>query len=297
MPSIPTLPEPEPLIDLPCRTGEGPLWHPDEQRIYWTDIPACRLYRCDADGDGLESFDTREPVGGFTLQSDGGLALFMARGAVKLWRNGQFEATVVEDIPEERDSRFNDVIADPQGRVYAGTMSSPAHGGRFYRLDPDGAFVLLADGMGTPNGMGFSPDRRFFYQNDSRAVHVYRFRYNEADGRLAERETLIAADVPQDLGRPDGLTVDAEGCLWTARWDGNRVIRHAPDGKAVQTMVFPVKKVSSLTFGGPELATAFFTTAGGDRRDENGALAGSLFVCRDMPVQGLPEYRSRIGLG
>ncbi len=287
-------PAPQPLIARACRTGEGPLWHPDEQRIYWTDIPACRLYRCAADGSEQEAFDTGEPTGGIALQADGALALFMARGAVRRWKHGRFEDTLLEEIPAERDSRFNDVVADPRGRVFAGTMSSPAHGGRLYRLDPDGTLALLAENMGTPNGMGFSPDLRFFYQNDSRAACLYRYRYDEASGSIAERETLFEARAEDGKGRPDGLTVDADGCLWTARWDGACLVRHAPDGEPLADMPFPVRKVSSLTFGGAGCDTLFATTAGGDRPDENGALAGALFVCRAMPVRGRPEYRSRL---
>ena len=109
--------EPRAVADYECVTGENPLWHPDEKRVYWTDIPAGRLFRYDpATGDHEQCYEG-EPVGGFTLQPDGALLLFMARGAGKLWRDGEL-TTVIEDIPAERESRFNDVIADPTGRVF-----------------------------------------------------------------------------------------------------------------------------------------------------------------------------------
>jgi D-xylonolactonase len=134
------------------------MWHPAEKRVYWVDIPAARLHRYDPRSGAHETFDTGTPAGGFTIQPDGALLLFMARGAVRLWSGGGFAGTVVEEIPDERDSRFNDVIADPEGRVFAGTMSTAQRAGRLYRLDRDGSVRAVLEGIGTPNGMGFTPD-------------------------------------------------------------------------------------------------------------------------------------------
>ncbi|MDH7569847.1 MAG: SMP-30/gluconolactonase/LRE family protein, partial [Armatimonadota bacterium] len=127
---------PELVADYRCVTGEGPLWHPFEKRLYWVDIPKGRLFRYHPASGVHEQCLEGEPIGGFTIQADGALLLFMARGAVKTWRDGEMH-TIVEEIPDERDSRFNDVIADPQGRVFCGTVSTPTRAGRLYRLDPD----------------------------------------------------------------------------------------------------------------------------------------------------------------
>ncbi len=293
------MPVPQLLVDLPCKTGEGPLWHEDEQKVYWVDIPACKLYRCRADGTEFEQFETGAQVGGLTFQADGSLLLFMSRGAVKVWQDGCFRRTVLEEVEGETDSRFNDVIADPVGRVYCGTMSSRSHGGRFYRLDPDGSITLLRENMKTPNGMGFSPDRRYFYQSDSGACEISRFSYDQATGALRDREVIFSTTADDPRGRPDGMTVDSEGFLWSARWDGGRVVRHDPDGEPIDEILFPAaRKVSSLTFGGSDWRTAFCTTAGGAGRDQGeGELAGSLFRCDSMPTAGRPEFRSRIGIG
>ena len=117
--------EPELIADYACHTGENPLWHPTEKRLYWTDIPKGRLFRYDPAAGTHEPCYEGEAVGGFTVQADGALLLFMARGAVKTWRDSAM-ATVIEEIPDERDNRFNDVIADPAGRVFCGVMSTPA---------------------------------------------------------------------------------------------------------------------------------------------------------------------------
>lgn len=289
----------QPMVELltnqGCRIGEGPLWHPEEKRLYWTDIPAARLYRCRDDGSEVEQFPTGGQVGGFTLQEDGSLLLFMEKGAIKLWRNGKFTGVVVEQLPSERDSRFNDVIADPEGRVYCGTMSSPHHQGRFYRLDTDGSLTLLRDDMLTPNGMGFSPDLRYLYQNDSRAAVLYRFRYHRASGELSGREVIFQAAPGYPGGRPDGMTVDADGFIWTARWDGGRIVRHAPDGTPREEILFPVAKVTSLAIAGENSLTAFCTTAGGTGEPSGeGKMDGAIFRCRPLPAAGIGEFRSRV---
>ena len=105
--------------NAPCGTG-------GERRLYWTDIPTGRMFRYAPATGRHEQFYQGDVVGGFTIQADGSLLLFMAKGAVKNWRGGELR-TIIDEIPEERDSRFNDVIADPCGRVFCGTMSSSAH--------------------------------------------------------------------------------------------------------------------------------------------------------------------------
>ena len=114
--------EPEKIVDYACYIGENPLWHPQEKRLYWTDIPAGRLFRYDPAIGQHEACYTGAPVGGFTFQADGGLLLFMEQGKIAKWRGGELE-TIIESIPEVHGSRFNDVIADPQGRVRVAKFS------------------------------------------------------------------------------------------------------------------------------------------------------------------------------
>jgi D-xylonolactonase len=285
------------VVDYACQTGEGPLWHPDEQRLYWVDIPAGRLFRHQPATSQSEMFEIGTPVGGFTLQADGSLLLFMARGTVRVWRDGALAETVIAEIPDERDNRFNDVIADPVGRVFCGVMSTPDRAGRLYRLDLDGSLRPVLDDIGTSNGLGFSPDRRQMYYTDTRAHAIYRFEYDPATGEISNQE--IFAHVPDDdpsLGRPDGLTVDSEGCVWSARWDGARIVRYAPDGRELAAWQFPARKVSSLTFGGPDYTDIYVTTAGGNDKAENGPGAGGLFHL-NCGVKGVPEFSSRICVG
>lgn len=284
--------EPELIADYACHTGENPLWHPDEQRLYWTDIPAGKLFRYDPATGEHEVCYEGEVVGGFTVQADGALLLFMARGAVKTWRDGEM-TPIIEEIPDERDNRFNDVIADPAGRVFCGVMSTPDRAGRLYRLDPDGTLTVVADGIGTSNGMGFTLDRSQMYHTDSRKATVYVYDYDQASGELSNRRVFLT--VPDGGGHPDGMTVDAEGFIWSARWDGGELVRHAPDGSVERRIAFPARKVSSVIFGGEDYTDLYVTTAGGQNKAEEGEGAGALFRL-SLGIRGLPEFRSRIGL-
>jgi D-xylonolactonase len=284
--------QPELIADYQCVTGEGPLWHPDERRLYWVDIPTGRLFRYEPASGRHEQCHAGGVIGGFTLQADGALLLFGARGSVLLWREGEL-TELVESIPDETESRFNDVIADPVGRVFCGTMPCSGRLGRLYRLDPDGTLTRLLEGIGCSNGMGFSPDRKRLYYTDSPKREIYVFDYLEGSGALANQRVFVRT--PDDEGFPDGLTVDAEGCVWCAKWEGGTVVRYTPDGVEERRIELPAPKVSSLAFGGEDYGDLYITTAGANERETDGETAGALFRLRPG-VTGVPEFRSRIGL-
>jgi D-xylonolactonase len=278
------------VADYACHTGENPLWHPLEKRLYWVDIPQGRLFRYDpATGEHEQCLQT-EPIGGFTIQEDGALLLFMARGAIRLW-NGEFGPTIVESIEAELDSRFNDVIADPEGRVFGGTMASESHQGRLYRLDTDGMLTVVLEELGCPNGMGFTPDLRQMYFTDSGAGCIYVFDYDRASGEISNQQVFL--QVSGDEGKPDGMTVDAAGNVWSASWDGGCLIQYSPQGRELQRIAFPAKKVSSAVFGGESYTDLYITTAGGGRKPTEGDGAGCLFKLENAG-QGRPEFSSGV---
>lgn len=280
------------IADYQCRTGEGPLWHADEQRLYWCDIPAGRIFRYQPPTGSHEMCYEGRPVGGFTIQDDGALLLFMDRGTVQIWRPGGL-IPVIDEIPDERETRFNDVIADPEGRVFCGTMPTRERPGRLYRLDRDGSLTMVLDGIGCSNGMGFTPDRRQMYYTDSARREIYLFDYDRASGEIDNRRLFV--QTPPGEGVPDGMTVDAGGYVWSARWDGGCLVRYAPDGTEERRITFPAKKVSCATFGGPDYTDIYVTTAGGQNKAEEGDGAGALFRV-NLGIRGVPEFRSRIGL-
>jgi D-xylonolactonase len=283
--------EPQVVADRACHTGEAPLWHPIQQVLYWVDIPRGHLYRYAPGSAEAELCLEGPPVGGLTLQPDGALLLFMQGGAVRRWQAGEI-STLVEGIPEERDNRFNDVMADPEGRVFCGTMPADDHPARLYRLDVDGEIIPLVDGLGMSNGIDLSPDMKRLYHVDTLKGTIYTYDYERATGQLHNRRPFVK--VGKELpGKPDGLVVDVEGCVWVALYGGGAIIRFRPDGSRERRIELPVPQVTSLAFGGLDYTDLYITTAGGDDRERNGAAAGALFRVRPG-VQGKAPFLSRV---
>jgi sugar lactone lactonase YvrE len=283
---------PEMIADYACQTGEGPLWHPQEKRVYWVDIPRGRLFRYDPASGEHEMCYEGEQIGGFTIQANGLLLLFMAKGAIRLWDDGQLKS-LIEYLPHEERSRFNDVMADPEGRVFCGTMPSPDHLGRLYRLDRDGTIIEVLDEIGCSNGMGFTLDVRSMYYTDSSAKKIYLFDYDQQTGSLSNQR--VFADSGDEEGVPDGMTVDAHGYVWSAGWDRSCLTRFAPDGTEDRRISFPARKVSCVTFGGEDYTDMYVTTAGGDKKDTDGEGAGALYRI-NLGIRGIEEHYSRVGI-
>jgi D-xylono/L-arabinono-1,4-lactonase len=282
------------IANYDCICGEGPLWHPLEKRLYWVDITTGRMFRYDPVSGKHAKVYEGETIGGYTVQADGKLLLFQRNGSVRTWQEGVIE-TVVEGIPAEAGCQFNDVIADPMGRVFCGTLPGKDHQGSLYRLELDGTITHLFGGIGCSNGMGFTLDHRQMYYTDSTAGKIYVFDYADANGELSNRRDLVTVNIAQE-GLPDGMTVDADGNLWSARWDGNSVFQFAPDGHQLQRIEFPARKVSSVTFGGDDCMDMFVTTAiGAEGKEGEGAGAGGIFHLRPG-VRGITEFYSRIKL-
>ena len=291
--------EPELIVDYACETGEGPLWHPMEKRLYWADIPQGRMFHYDPATGQHEQFYDGDIVGGFTIQADGSLLLFMDRGAIAAWRDGEL-TYVIDELKGQSEYRFNDVFADPAGRVFCGTMLSDVprnydeRTGKLYRLDTDGSIRPVLEGIGITNGIGLTPDRKQMYYTDTVSLKIYLFDYDEGTGEISNQRVFV--ETPEGEGFPDGMTVDAEGYVWSARWDGSALYRYDPDGVEERRIHFPAKKVSSLTFGGEDYTDIYVTTAtAGNSRAEEGEGAGALFRL-NLGIKGVPEYLSRVGI-
>ena len=283
---------PELMADYRCETGEGPLWHPMERQVYWSEIPRGRIFRLNPFSRRHEQIYEGRIVGGYTIQSDGSLLLFMDRGSVAVWRDGKLKY-LVNEMEGETDNRFNDVAADPAGRVFCGTMPTDTRSATLYRMDTDGSVTTVLEGVGLSNGIGFSPDQKQMYYTDSLARKIYIFDYDIDSGDITNQRVFV--ETPDDGSIPDGMTVDAEGYVWGARWDGSSLYRYNPDGEQVVQIQFPAKKVSSVIFGGVDLTDMYVTTAGGGNKAEEGPGAGGLFRL-NVGIQGKPEFLSRVGL-
>jgi len=281
------------IADNGSETTEGPLWHEDLRALFWLDIPAGRIYRYDPETDAHLLAYEADTIGGFTIQTDGKLLLFGARGRVWTWDPELGETSaVMDEIPAERGTRFNDVIADPEGRVFAGTMPDDDRPGRLYRLDPDGTLTVAIADAGVSNGMGFTLDLAAMYHTNSARRTITRYPYDRATGSLGEGKVVIT--IPEGEGVPDGMAVDIRGDLWSARWDGGALFHYSSDGVLLGKVPFPAKKVSSLTFAGATWRDVYVTCAGGPDKTTEGAGAGALFRT-SLGVAGRPPFRSRIG--
>lgn len=268
-----------------CQLAENPLWDERANCVYWTDIPAGKIFCMDYRTGQHRTVYQGEPVGGFTLQENGDLLLFRTNDIVLLDSSRRISKVI--DFADEGMKRFNDVIADPSGRVFAGTIGDHPKGG-LYRIEADGDVTKLFSGTGCSNGMGFSPDLSRFYWTCSTTRQIFQFNYDLETGAISNR-TLFYATTAEE-GIPDGLTVDSEGYVWSARWGGSAIIRHAPDGTPGVKVLFPVVNVTSLCFGGPQLNELFATAAqpDGNKKPVEGLLRTS------VDFRGRLEYRSRL---
>ena len=271
-------------------TGEGPIWHASERKLYWVDIPKGYLYAYDPETGRHEKVFEGPQIGGITVQRDGALLLFMERGTISSW-DGERLVEVVEGIEGEEDSRFNDVISSPDGSVFCGTMPTSSHGATLYRLNTDGSIIPVVMDLGISNGLGFNSNLTCMYHTDSTERTIYRYQFNSKTSELSCREKFITT--PNDGSIPDGMTVDSEDHLWSARWDGSAIYRYTPEGNQIAKIDFATKKVSCPTFGGTNYSEMYVTTAGGNDPDSNGKNAGALFKL-DVGIKGKPEFLSSI---
>jgi sugar lactone lactonase YvrE len=267
--------------------GEGPVWHPSFDGIRWVDMHT---------GDILELVGTdevgRTHVGtvaaAFRPRRGGGVVLADQRGFALLDADLRVERRL-PDIWDDPGVRMNEGAADPAGNFWCGSMAYDERegAGALYRLTPDLSVEKVLDGVTISNGLAFSPDdaRAYYVDTPTRKVDVFDHR----DGALTGRR--MAFPIADGPGFPDGLTVDAEGCVWVALFAGAAVHRYSPDGELLAVVPLPVAKVTACTFGGPALDRLYITTSReGLDADARAAqpLAGALF-CVDLPgVHGLP---------
>jgi sugar lactone lactonase YvrE len=284
------------LIASPgCEIGENPLWHREMGKLFFVDIPSGKVYTYDPLRRDCRVFNRTRVTGGFTLQQDGSLLLFQDGRIATLALDGSLRQVASDQCLG--NERFNDVIADPEGRVFAGAMGG---NGRILRFNLDGTVTEMADGFQGPNGMSFTPDLSGMYFTDSPARRIYYFDYDRKNGCLSNRRTF--AEIPQDQGLPDGMTVDAEGYVWSAIWFGGRLKRYAPSGRWDRDIFLPVVQVSSVTFGGPELTDIYITTTASTIADSLRPAAchpeaprgGDLYRARVPGIRGMLPFRSRI---
>lgn len=283
------------VAPLNCETAENPLWCEERGQLLFTDIPSGTIYGYDPAARACSVLARTRVTGGFTLQEDGSLLLFQDGPIAILGKDGQVRE-VMSDACRGND-RFNDVIADPEGRVFAGTMGG---NGKLLRFDTNGRVTQICDGCCISNGMGFTPDLRGMYFTDSVPRRIYYFDYDRATGNLSNRR--VFAEIPREVGCPDGMTVDAEGYVWSAIWYGGRLRRYAPDGRLDREIFLPATQISSVTFGAAALDEIYITSAAASGDDPlapsgydlSAFRGGGLYRTRIEGIGGKLPFRSKV---
>lgn len=279
-----------PVLDFSAALGECPLWSVAEQALYFVDIKRCLIHRFDPATAALGTMELPEEVGCIGLAEGGGFIAGLRSGLWRIDADGKLLRKLADNPEDQAISRFNDGGVDPAGRFIAGTVDETREKGiaSLYRYDSRG-LTRLAGGLLTSNGVAFSPDGRRLYHSDTLRYTLYACDYDVATGEATNRQVFARFGSETDKGRPDGGAVDAEGCYWTALFEGGRVQRYAPDGKLLAEYPVPAKCPTMIAFGGPDLTTLYCTSASIGRSDEELTeypLSGALFSLR-TDVAGL----------
>jgi sugar lactone lactonase YvrE len=272
--------------------GEGPVWDVQDQALYWVDIRGPALRRLDAASGEVATWPMPEMIGSLAVRRQGGLLLAL-RSALASFDpvSGAIEPIAAPEAHLEAH-RFNDGKCDRQGRFWAGTMHDVTRDpvGTLYRLDAGHRCVAMERGIRIPNSLCWSPDGALMYFADSLSRTIFAYPFDVATGELGARRVFATIEPP---AIPDGATVDREGFVWCAHYDGWRIVRFSPDGRIDRTLELPVQRPTSCQFGGPALRTLYITTASQKLSREELArqpLAGALLAL-ETDVMGLPEAR------
>jgi sugar lactone lactonase YvrE len=287
--------EPRCIWEVQATLGEGVFWHAANDRVYFVDIKGRRIYRCAPDGSERRSWEAPQQITFVLPVEGGGLVAAMEDG---LYRFDEYSGalTLMRHVEREQPgNRSNDGYVDACGRLWFGTMddAQQAPTGALYRYDGSGEPQRLDEGYIITNGPAVSPDGRTLYHTDTLARRTYAFDL-APDGSIEGKRVFAAFD--DAPGHPDGMAVDADGCVWIAVFRGWRIDRFAPDGKKIGSVRFPCSNITKLAFAGDDLRTVYVTTARKGLSTEELAaqpLAGALFTFRaDAP--GLAQHALRL---
>jgi len=241
--------------------GEAPLWDAAGKRLLWVDLGGNLVYEYHPGSGTKRVLHSGLMVSGLALNGAGGLVFAGATGIHLRTAGGDVRPLLSRHAGETLF--FNDILADPRGRLYAGTIYWGANGlekpGKLYLIEDAGAARVVDEGIEIANGLGLSPDDRTLYFADSARRVIYAYRVHPVTGDLSQRREFVR--IPREEGIPDGLTVDRDGFVWCAQWYGGQVVRYDPDGRVERRIPLPVSQVSSVIFGGEDLGDLYITTA------------------------------------
>jgi sugar lactone lactonase YvrE len=281
--------EVERVLTMHNKLGEGPIWSPRERVLYWVDIEQQQFFRFAPDSGDQQAVELHQSIGCLALHKHGGLILALKEG-ITYW-NDQQSKPLISSEQLGATNRFNDGAVDRAGRFWIGTASDEPENA-LYRINPDNTFQVMETGVMISNGIAWSPDNAIMYYSDSGGAGiVYAYDFDLETGTHSNRRTFLPPTGTAAVA--DGLTVDSEGCLWIAFWDGWRIERRSPDGDLLRQINMPVQRPTSCMFGGPDLTELYVTSASTGMEQPQ---AGDLFRIR-TDVKGLPEPECALVVG
>lgn len=257
----------KPEIEEIASLGEGALWDYKNNRLLWVDIEKGILNIYKPDSRENTKYDMGKRIGTVVPIDTGGVAVALEDGIYTY--NFELKELVKRTDPENKpENRFNDGKCDPSGRFWAGTMPMRGGGkGALYQVDENFNSKKMIDEVSISNGIVWTPDKKKMYFIDTPTRTVVAYDYNDQTGEISSPKTIIT--VPENLGQPDGSTLDAEGKLWIGMWGGGCVTRWDPEsGELLQKIDIPAINVTSCAFGGPDLDILYITTASAWMDDE-----------------------------
>lgn len=280
------------VLDAKAGLGEGPLWDPRAQVLWWVNIKAREIHRFDP-ADGTDRvWLAPEDVGSLAVRDSGGLVVALTDGFSFFDPEAGTFTAITDPESTIAGNRFNDGKPDRQGRFWAGSMfegGEPRASAALYRLDHDLSCHRMVDGIYCSNGLAWSPDSTIMYYADSLAQRVWQWDFDPESGAIENRRDYVDT-APLD-SNPDGATVDSEGGYWLTLPEADKLARFDPDGKLMLLVDMPVHHPTCAMFGGPDLDVLYLTTAAMFRSPAELArkpLTGGLLAMQPG-VKGLPE--------
>lgn len=273
--------------------AESPVFDEHSQAFYWVDIPNGLIHRYQTETKEHNTIAVNQPVGSVCLTKSGKMIAALQNGIHFITAEGSLQL-IADPEADITNNRFNDGKCDAAGRFWAGTMciNGDVKIGTLYCMETDQRFSIKLSGISVSNGLAWSPDNTIFYFIDTPTQCVQAFDFDIRSGQLSNGR--VAINIPKEMGKPDGMTIDDQGMLWIALWGGGKITRWDPhSGKLFHQIQLPVSQVSSCTFGGPQLTDLYITTARvglDDRSLEQEPLAGAVFVIPNCG-KGLPAAR------
>lgn len=275
--------------------GEGPVWDAEQNTISWIDLLNGMIHEFDTHHQSHRIIELGDMVGSIALTKSGNYLAALKSG-LSLVNRSTGRVQVLHHPEKAIDTnRFNDGKCDPSGRFWVGTMSLSADpgAGKVYMFDDHASCSEKIVGVTISNGLAWSNDHTTFYYIDTPSFEVVAYDYDGSTGTISNKRTVIT--IPHGEGYPDGMTIDTEGMLWIAHWDGAQVARWNPStGDKILSVPLPVDRVTSCTFGGPDLTDIFITTARvglTEKQIDEQPYAGALFVIKNSGYKGLPPVK------